>query len=186
MQSAVYEGGFAHPPVQSAAAFRAAMEAMARPGTTHEVTGGQAPGLSIAASVLLLVLCDADTGLWLAPDVDSPELRAWVAFHCGAPIVSAERADFALGAWGSLPIGQFAIGTPEYPDRSVTLIVEGDWQGTPVNLTGPGIETAQVVDLPDPSVFTANAACFPLGWDAFFTRGDTLWALPRSSQIQEG
>jgi len=49
------------------------------------------------------------------------------------------------------PLAPYRIGTPEYPDRSVTLIVELEEMPTAnVNLSGPGIED-QIADwLPDP------------------------------------
>ena len=50
-------GGFAQGPQQSARAFRAALEAMARPGTIWTVEGAVPPApLSVAAGVLLLVV----------------------------------------------------------------------------------------------------------------------------------
>ena len=39
MQPDALKGGFADLPVQSATAFRAVMQAMARPGTIHHLTG---------------------------------------------------------------------------------------------------------------------------------------------------
>ena len=99
---------------------------MARPGKIETVSGGTAPApVSTAAAVLLLTLCDAETPLYLAPDVDGPAMRDWVAFHIGAPLVEAEEAQFALGDWKALsPLERFRIGNAEYPDRSATLIVE--------------------------------------------------------------
>lgn len=173
-QSAVFDGGFENPPVNSAEAFRAAMNAMARPGTSHEINGAVAPeGISVAAASLLLTLCDPEIGLYLAPSVDSKSLREWLAFHTGARIVDAEDADFAIGNWSELcPLDRFAIGTSEYPDRSATLIVEmGAEDGVAAALRGPGIKDSATMELPDIASFQNNALLYPLGLDFFFTSG---------------
>ncbi|MEZ5798769.1 MAG: phosphonate C-P lyase system protein PhnH [Paracoccaceae bacterium] len=180
-------GGFDAPPQQSARAFRQIMEAMARPGTILPVTGARPPApLSIAAGTVLLTLADATTPLHLAGASDCAEVRAWVAFHVGAPLVAAEDASLALGGWQDLqPAGRFAIGQPDYPDRSATLIVEMDRltaQGA--CLTGPGIETAAWLSLPETGAFRANRALFPLGFDTILTCGERIAALPRSTRVE--
>ncbi len=129
MTTDALSGGFQAAPVQSARAFREILEAMARPGTIGRVTGARPPQpLSVAAGAVLLTLCDGTTPLHLAGRADCPAVRDWVAFHIGAPLVTAEEAAFAVGTWGDLqPVGRFRIGQPDYPDRSATLIVEMDW-----------------------------------------------------------
>ena len=88
MQDAVLEGGFSEAPVEAARAFRAALEAMARPGRIETVAGAAPPApASSAAGALLLTLCDPETPLHLAGRWDGPALRDWVRFHCGAPLV---------------------------------------------------------------------------------------------------
>ncbi|MDE4141142.1 MULTISPECIES: phosphonate C-P lyase system protein PhnH [Rhodobacterales] len=183
----VYAGGFANPSVASAHGFRAAMNAMARPGAVQGITGAIPPeGISHAAGSLLLTLCDPETSVFLAPDVDSEALRGWLTFHTGAPIVSAEQADFALGGWGALmPLDRFPIGTAEYPDRSTTLIVEvAGFDATNATLSGPGIKDTAQMALPDPVACAGNAMLYPLGVDFFFTSGSQVAALPRSTQIR--
>lgn len=181
------EGGFTEAPVQSARAFREILEAMARPGTIRRVEAAIPPEpLSIAAGTALLVLTDPTTRLHLAGRTDCPAVRDWVAFHIGAPLVPAEEADFAVGTWDALhPVSRFRIGQPDYPDRSATLIVECDRL---VNhgpcLTGPGIETATWLNLPETAAFRANSALFPLGFDTLFTAGDLIAGLPRSTRVE--
>ncbi|OIQ31224.1 MAG: phosphonate C-P lyase system protein PhnH [Alphaproteobacteria bacterium MedPE-SWcel] len=185
-QADIYAGGFADPAVASAHAFRAALDVMARPGTWRSLTGAQAPtGLSEAAATLLLTLCDPDTGVYLARDIDSAALRGWLTFHTGAPLVPAAEADFAIGGWDALmPLDQFRIGSSEYPDRSATLVVEIPAQSAPnVTLTGPGIKDSARLHLPDIAALQRNAMLYPLGVDLFFTTGAQVAALPRSSQI---
>ncbi len=188
-RNTVFTGGFSNPPVAAAQAFRAAMNAMARPGKVQEITGAAPPeGISVAAGSLLLTLCDPETGVYLAPDVDSEALRGWLAFHTGAPIVSAEQAGFALGCWQELqPLSRFRIGTAEYPDRSATLIVEMRSLNVPnAGLNGPGIKSTASMQLPEIAAFQANAALYPLGLDFFFSSGSQIAALPRSTQVTVG
>jgi alpha-D-ribose 1-methylphosphonate 5-triphosphate synthase subunit PhnH len=181
------EGGFIEAPIQSARAFREILEAMARPGTIRRIQGARPPEpVSIAAGTALLVLTDPTTTLHLAGRADCPAVHDWVAFHIGAPLVAAEEADFAVGTWDALqPVTRFKIGQPDYPDRSATLIVEVDRL---VNhgpaLTGPGIETATWLNLPETATFRANRALFPLGFDTLFTAGDRIAGLPRSTRVE--
>jgi alpha-D-ribose 1-methylphosphonate 5-triphosphate synthase subunit PhnH len=180
-------GGFSDAPIQSARAFRNILDAMARPGTIHRVDSALPPEpLSIAAGVALLTLCDTTTPLHLAGAADTAAVRDWVAFHTGAPLVGAAEAAFALGRWDDLqPVSRFAIGLPDYPDRSATLIVETDrLTNHGPALTGPGIETGTWLSLPETAAFRANRARFPLGFDTIFTSGDRIAALPRSTRVE--
>lgn len=183
----VLEGGFADPAVDAAIAFRAALDALARPGRIVTVTGARPPApLSVAAGVLVLVLADRTTPLHLAGALDCPTLRDWITFHTGAPIVPAQAAVFALGTWAALqPVARFTVGTQDYPDRSATLIVEmADLAASGARLSGPGIETHAHLSLPETAAFARNAARYPLGWDAFLTAGDRLAGLPRSTRVE--
>lgn len=177
--------GFPDAARDSARAFRAAMRAMARPGDIHTVEGPAAPGLSVAAAVLLLTLTDRTTPVCLLGD--AAEARDWLTFHTGAPGAEPGTAVFAVGTWADLaPLERFPVGTPDYPDRSATLIVECpalEPRGT--RLTGPGIERAAFLPLPDAGAMARNAALYPLGLDFFLTAGRSLAALPRSTRIGE-
>jgi alpha-D-ribose 1-methylphosphonate 5-triphosphate synthase subunit PhnH len=180
-------GGFRDGPVQSARAFREILEAMARPGTIRHIEGAAPPAaLSPAAGAALLTLADGTTPLHLAGACDCASVRDWIAFHIGAPLVAAEAADFAVGAWDDLqPVSRFRIGLPDYPDRAATLIVEvGRLTAHGTTLTGPGIETATWLSLPETAAFRANRAQFPLGFDTIFTCGDRIAALPRSTRVE--
>lgn len=180
-------GGFADAPVDAARAFRAILQAMARPGTIHPVAGAAPPApLSPAAGAVLLTLADPTTPLHLAGAADCPSVRDWIAFHIGAPVVAAEEAQLAVGRWDALlPVGRFRIGQPDYPDRSATLIVEtGRLDTDGARLTGPGIRTEARLTLPDTAAFAANRALFPLGWDCILTCGDRLAAIPRSTRVE--
>ncbi|WP_323042342.1 phosphonate C-P lyase system protein PhnH [Gemmobacter sp.] len=186
--TAILTGGFADPAVQSAQAFRALLEAMARPGRIHAVAGAAPPApLSVAAGVALLTLTDSTTPVYLAGAADCDGLRGWIAFHTGAPLVGAGLAQFAVGTWADLlPVTRFRIGEPAWPDRSATLIVETDrLEPQGARLTGPGIATEARLTLPETAAFQANRALFPLGFDVILTCGDRLAALPRSTRVED-
>lgn len=186
MQAQNLSGGFADPAIQSAHAFRSVMEAMARPGTIHSITGAEPPApLSRAAGAVLLTLCDAETPVYLAGAADCDAVRAWLAFHTGAPLTGPSHCMFALGTWEALaPLTAYPIGTSEYPDRSATLIVDSaDLTASGATLTGPGIKDSIALSLPDIEAFRSNRALFPLGLDFIFTCGSQLAALPRSTEV---
>ena len=186
MDATSLKGGFADTPIDSAHAFRACLNAMARPGQIEAVAGAQPPApLSVAAGVVLLTLTDANTPVHLAGAADTAEVRAWLAFHTGAPVVEPPAAAFALGRWEALPLSQLPLGTSEYPDRSATVIVEAETLApTGARLTGPGVEAEAWLSLPEVKIFQENQARFPLGLDFFFAAGDRLAALPRSTKVE--
>ena len=192
MTAVVLENGFADRPRQSAVAFRAVLDALARPGRVREVSGVMPPaGLSVAAGVLLLTLADAETPLWLPERLRGGPVAEWLRFHTNAPLTHAGgRAVFAVGSWEELlPLEDWPVGEPAYPDRSATLIVEvAALAGGPVlDLSGPGIDGAARLapELPDgaAAALKANAARFPLGLDLFFSAGQRVAGLPRSTRI---
>ncbi|MEM6621750.1 MAG: phosphonate C-P lyase system protein PhnH [Pseudomonadota bacterium] len=186
MTADVLEGGFQNAPIEAATVFRAALDALARPGKVHQVAGVLPPApLGIAAGALALTLCDFDTGVWLAPSVATDNVLGWLAFHTGARQVDREHADFVFGGWAEmLPLTDFRIGTPDYPDRSATLIVEVPVLDGGHRLTGPGIRNHARLPVPDPAAFRANSQCFPLGWDAILTCGDRMAGLPRTTKVE--
>jgi alpha-D-ribose 1-methylphosphonate 5-triphosphate synthase subunit PhnH len=182
-------GGFADPATDAARAFRAVLDAMARPGRILRLAGAAAPapaGPALAAA--LLTLADGTTPVHLAGDHDTPALRDWLRFHTGAPLAGRGAAVFAVGSWPALlPLQDYAPGTPEYPDRSATLIVALDrLEPSGARLTGPGILTEARLSLPDLAPLHWNAARFPLGLDLILTCGDRLAALPRTTRVEAG
>lgn len=187
--SATLEGGFADPALQGAQAFRAVMQAMAQPGRILVADAARPPApLSPAAGTVLLTLADATAPVFLAPGHDTQAVRDWLAFHCGAPLAAAGEAVFAVGVWAALaPLDRFAVGTPEYPDRSATLIVEVPWLEIAggARLTGPGLREHTFLTLPDTAAFQANYDRYPLGFDTILTCSDRLAGLPRSTWVEE-
>ncbi len=186
MSLQVLDGGMTSPATDAAFAFRALMNVMARPGQIEQISQATGPApLSTAAATVLLTLCDADTRLYLAPSFQTNEIQDWLAFHTGAPMSDPDEAVFALGHWAELlPLHRFPVGTPEYPDRSTTLIVEmDDLSQTGAILRGPGIQTQTALNLPDKQAFQDNAKAFPLGLDFIFTSDQSVAALPRTTEV---
>jgi alpha-D-ribose 1-methylphosphonate 5-triphosphate synthase subunit PhnH len=181
-------GGFHAPPTESAQVFRGCLAALSRPGTIMTVVGALPPApLSVAAGSLALTLLDGTTPVHLAGALDCAALRDWLTFHTGAPIVGVAEAVFAFGTWDALqPVTRFAIGTAEYPDRAATLVIEcATLTAEGPRLSGPGIKDSARLSLPETAAFQANRALFPLGFDAFFTAGDQIAGLPRSTIVED-
>jgi len=180
----------------SQAAFRAAMDCIARPGEARTLDGVTAPSpLAPATAALVKSLADYDSTVWLdAVFAAVPAVADWIRFQTGAPIVDDPRdAAFALIADArAMPdFNSFAQGSEEYPDRSTTLIVQVEaFTGPRITLTGPGIQTTRPFSAePLPDDFAArmagNRELFPRGIDLILIAGHTIAALPRSVRIIE-
>lgn len=181
-------GGFTDPARQSAHAFRLCLDVLARPGRIATLDLAQSPApLSVAAGTVALTLLDHTTPVHLAGGLDCAAVRDWLTFHTNAPVVAAADAVFAFGRFEDLiPLESFAIGTPEYPDRAATLVIEVDiLDPVGARLTGPGIRDFGCLSLPDTTPFRANHALFPLGFDAFLTCGARIAGLPRSTIVED-
>ena len=197
--SLAVEGGLADPVFDAQAIFRAVMEAFAEPGTTAEIAtrvAAPAPLVPAAASILA-ALADGDTPVWMAdPDGAGRAAAAWLRFQTGAPVATDPAlASFVVLPEDSAPVSwtRFALGTPDYPDRSATLLlpVSSLANGAPLVLEGPGIETSRTIapaGLPEgfAAAMAANRARFPLGFDLVLVCGKALIALPRTTRIREG
>src|SRR5262245_16205137 len=128
-QSAV-QPAFRDPPREAQSVFRAVMSALARPGRIHDIAVGfTAPApLGAVSAAILLALADSATPLWLdAPLAGSPAVAEFLRFHTGAKLAAApEEAAFAVVAdpGRAPPLAAFALGTPDYPDRSTTIIFQ--------------------------------------------------------------
>lgn len=187
--------GFADPVFDAQRAFRAVMDAMARPGTIHPLGLGaplDAP-LPPAATAIVLALCDFETPLWLSPAVAArPGVADHLRFHAGAPMAETrDAAAFALidlAREGFEPAA-FAQGLPDYPDRSTTVIgiVERLEGGPRRFLAGPGIAKLGEISAPLPADFPVrwaeNRARFPMGVDLVLAAPEAIIALPRTTRI---
>lgn len=190
------ERGFTDLAVESAAAFRVIMNAMARPGRIQALEPHiEAPApLGAAAAAVALTLCDFQTPVYLAPSFKVAAVERYLRFHTGAAIVvQPDAAAFAFmtadTALADLP--QLAAGTHEYPDRSATAVIQvaGLTASGPVDLDGPGIKGslsigAEGLDFAVWQILAANHAQFPLGFDVIFVSHNAVAGLPRSTAIR--
>jgi alpha-D-ribose 1-methylphosphonate 5-triphosphate synthase subunit PhnH len=190
---------FDDPVLSAQATFRAVLEATARPGTVMRLRASLAAPkpLTAASAALALTLCDQDTALWLDPALrSSPEVVDWLRFHIGARIIDqTELAAFAfVGApCEAPPFEQFNLGTPDYPDRSTTIVLQVDSlrDGASLTLRGPGIRDRQRVKAAPLSAdfvaqLAANRGWFPRGIDLLLATETEIMALPRSVQVTRG
>jgi alpha-D-ribose 1-methylphosphonate 5-triphosphate synthase subunit PhnH len=190
--SSVPAPGLQDPVFDAQEAFRIALDAMARPGRVHTL-GRPIPGLPLGAAMahLLLTLSDEDTPVWWQDGDRS--LHQWLRFHTGAPSVARpDRASFAVAtAAAELPeLQRFAHGSLDEPEQGCTLLVEVPSlaNGLPMQAHGPGIREhtlLTVAGLPEGfwAEWQASHAAFPQGVDIFFTCGDRVLALPRTTRI---
>ena len=187
--------GLNDPVFDGQAIFRALLTAMASPGRLQEVpetVEGPAP-LTPAAAGIALAMFDLATPVWLAPVVDSAAVRGFLAFHCRCPIANdPAAAAFAIVDGDSAgDLAKFAPGTPEYPDRSTTVIIQVDGiaEAPGARLRGPGIKDhhdLRVTGVDDRfwAAQAANAKRFPLGVDVVLAHGHRLVALPRTTKVE--
>ncbi|MPZ33573.1 MAG: phosphonate C-P lyase system protein PhnH [Rhodospirillales bacterium] len=187
--------GLADPAHDAQQLFRAVLDATSRPGRIVSLPAAPAgPGTpSAAATAYLLTLADRDTPVWLADAFDRPEVRDFLRFHAGAPIVTkrAEAVFAVLASATPQPFEGFNLGSDAYPDRSATLIVEvPDLRGGPTRQWhGPGIDGRAAVAVAGLAEdfwqdWAANHTLFPCGVDIVFTARTELCALPRSVAVE--
>jgi len=194
----VVTASFSHPVLSAQSTFRAILDAMARPGRVLAVRADVSPPppLSPAGAAVALTLCDHDTPVWLAADLRaSAAVGEWLRFHCGCDLVDDPAdAAFALASGASdLPgFDKFNIGTPDYPDRSTTIVlqVQSLSSGTTLALTGPGIRdrsALQAEPLPPDMAerLAVNRRLFPCGIDLLLVAPTAVAALPRSVRVTE-
>ncbi|KAA0699111.1 phosphonate C-P lyase system protein PhnH [Neorhizobium sp. P12A] len=188
-------GGFAEPVYNAQSVFKMLMDAMARPGTIQTVAPEVVPPapLGLAAGAIALTLCDHDTPVWLSATLGKSAVPAWLGFHTGAAMTDDKlEARFALAETVVTlsSLGQFSVGTQEYPDRSTTLIqeIESLEGGAELALSGPGIRDISMIapkGLPENflRVWNENRAQFPRGADLVLTAGRHFLCLPRTTKI---
>lgn len=196
MNNAVFKG-FNDKVFDSQDVFRAVLKAMAQPGqvvTVSSAPTGPSPLMPVTAGIALS-LFDHATPLWLSAQINNDAVRRYIAFHSRCPLTAQPvEAAFAILDGLEVPANfdEFAQGTPEYPDRSTTLIVQvGDLQtGSGCCLSGPGIDTNSYLNVSDVTdhfwaSMARNANNFPLGVDVILTAGNRLAALPRTTKVKD-
>ncbi|MCA3613501.1 MAG: phosphonate C-P lyase system protein PhnH [Methylobacterium sp.] len=185
--------GFSNPVLDQQAAFRSVMQALAEPGRivpAGALAGGASP-LGPVARAIALSLLDFEVQFHLSPGLIAAEED--ITFQTGSRRAARpDEAEFAFVdlTRDALDLASFAQGTPEYPDRSTTVIlkVESLAGGPAHSLAGPGIPGTRELAIPGlPADFVAqwaaNAARSPLGVDLIFATREAVIGLPRSTRI---
>lgn len=195
--------GFADPSRDAQRAFRAVLDALARPTRSYPVAGPAEPpaALGRALAAVALTLLDEDCDIWLGGALGrDAEVAAWLAFHTGARRVAEPLvADFVVTAPDALPpLASLKLGTDEAPHLSATVVldVRDSADSTRANPTGagparfsaqgPGIDGTATLAAPwAAGSFAAawhhNTALFPRGVDLLLVDSDSIVGLPRTT-----
>ncbi|CAM2144246.1 Alpha-D-ribose 1-methylphosphonate 5-triphosphate synthase subunit PhnH [Pararobbsia alpina] len=189
--------GLGDPVHDSQAIFRVLLDTLSRPGTLGRIqpvldADGPLAHIPCSAFAALLTLADYATPVWIQQHDDA--LAATVRFHTGAPIAQhANEAAFAyIHEAADIPAADtFALGEPETPDRSTTLLIRVDALegGRPLTLSGPGIESSVTIaprGIPD-AFWHARAElapAFPCGIDCYLVCGAELMGIPRTTLVE--
>lgn len=188
--------GFSNLTLGSQAVFRTALAALSQPGRIEVlVSDAHTPAqCDPAATALLLALLDADSRVWLSPAFTGTAAASTLRFHTGCTLVAdPAEADFAWVASPAElpPLGSFAQGTENDPDRSTTCVVQVNDLANAAGwtLTGPGIQTTasllvKGLDASFVRQWADNHAGFPCGVDMFFCAQDRIAGLPRTTRIE--
>lgn len=202
----VRQAGFADPVHDAQQFFRVLLTALARPCQPQALPPRLPEPPSPLTQVMgaaLLTLCDGDTPLWLAPEYDTPDVRAWLRFHTSCPLTGnpSEAAFAAAPAFTTLPartyLTDFAQGQPAFPDQSTTLLMGiPPIGGVPVSnettfsATGPGIQERTFLTVPAGALpedfdqhWAVNKAAYPLGVDMFLLAPSHVLGLPRTTSL---
>lgn len=185
---------------QAQQVFRLALTALSRPAQARTFEPGPVDaaadelpaGLSPELAALALALCDNETTVWLAPGLDTEDVRAWFRFHCGTVLVAEPaRAAFAFvpGVEALPDLSCFHQGEAEYPDRSTTICLGGveERETAVITASGPGIVGNCDFSCRMPAGFLAqwqrNHEQFPLGVDMLLCGPGRLTGLPRTTRL---
>ncbi|WCG83945.1 phosphonate C-P lyase system protein PhnH [Pectobacterium sp. A5351] len=186
------QASFAQPVADAQCAFRRILKALSEPGITVTLPLQQGWGrLSPAATAVMLTLVDRDTPLWLDDALNDDVTRSNLRFHTGVILIRDESAAFALlHASSTIALSRFSAGDDMSPEKSTTVIIDVTSLsgGTPLRLSGPGLETSRIVDPPLPPDIVRYLCHrpdpFPQGIDLMFTCADAMMALPRTTHVE--
>jgi alpha-D-ribose 1-methylphosphonate 5-triphosphate synthase subunit PhnH len=193
LKTPLLAAGLLDPVHESQQAFRAVLDALARPGQVRTI-GAALPQVELGGAMarLLLSLCDDETPVrWQHSELALPQ---WLRFHTGAPVAeSTSAAGFAVVTDLEQPVvlSDFAQGSATSPEFSSTMLIELPHleSGPLMAWTGPGIQETQLVGLQGLPLdfwpqWQANHASFPQGVDIIFTCGERALGLPRSTRVR--
>jgi len=166
-------------------AFRALLEAWAKPGTVTDLGGWS--GGARAHLAILAGLCDAATTLHDAHGLLSDGDRS----RLGARAAAGDDAAFVLADGTRDPARLVpSRGTLLAPERGATLVLDcaAVGEGPAQRLTGPGIESVaelRVLGI-DPRWWSARPTwcAFPLGVDLILCDARRIACIPRSIAME--
>lgn len=183
--------------LRSADMFRLQMDAMAHPGGAMEFppcVGGVGALNPVALSVAE-TLCDHETPIWLDARLSTQDVIDTLRFRCGCPITT-DASDASFAFFSESPnidvLRGFPDGTPDYPDRSTTLVIQVSHianEGS-IKISGPGVKETGSLGIHglESGFWTwrhENLRKFPLGIDVLLASPTHLTALPRTTVATE-
>ena len=193
--------GFADPTRDAQRAFRAVLDALARPTRAYPLRGPAEPPtvLGPGLAAVALTLLDEDSVVWLGGPLGADaETAAWLAFHTGARRTDdPAAASFVIATPADVPpLGSLALGTDEAPHLSATVVLDvrgcdGE-AGTPESARftarGPGIDGAASLDARwawdgFAEAWAENHMQFPRGVDLLLVDSSTVAGLPRTTRL---
>ncbi len=196
MNDASLKPGLSNPVHDAQNIFRNVLDAMSRPGKVISPSV-RVEGVGNINSVMYavgLTLLDYETPYWLSESFDTEDVAHYLSFHTGAKKVTTPGSAAFLFVNGidELPaLKNMALGSPQYPDASSTVLISvpSFSTGEQVKLSGPGIETetdfgSEGLNFSFWKMAQANSGLYPLGVDFCFCSPDALAALPRSTKIE--
>ena len=152
--------------------------------------------LGTASAGVCLTLLDFETPLWLDRAAATAQVRDYLRFHCGVPLVEAPAdARFALIADATADAA--AVGLRRRHRRAARPLRHADragqWTGVRPRASAERArastgEARLEVDGTPPGFWDAvraNAARFPRGVDLFLCAGDRIAALPRTTRVED-
>jgi alpha-D-ribose 1-methylphosphonate 5-triphosphate synthase subunit PhnH len=187
--------GFTDPTRDAQRAFRAVLDALARPTRPYALTGPDEPPAALGSGLaaVALTLLDEDCVVWLGGSLaGDAEVAAWLAFHTGASRTDdPSAAGFVIADPDALPaLACLALGTDEAPHLSATVVLDVRGRTGPARFTarGPGIDGAAVLAAPwawsgFAAAWQQNTELFPRGVDLLLVDSSTVTGLPRTTRL---
>lgn len=188
--------GFSDPIMDAQAVFRKVLESISYPGRIIQLKADieYPEPLNMSSAAVFLALADFSTPVW-TDSFGSSETSSWLKFHCCADIVSNPHESLfsVITDIESMPdLSSFNYGTDQKPELSTTLIIQVSGLGwkNGRKITGPGIQRPLSLNIDGlPEKFWVQRKLmenvFPKGLDIFFTCGDSLVALPRTTSVMD-
>jgi alpha-D-ribose 1-methylphosphonate 5-triphosphate synthase subunit PhnH len=192
--------GFADPARDAQHAFRAILDALARPARPYPLRGPAEPpaALGPGLAAVALTLLDEDCVAWLGGELGSDdETAAWLAFHTGARRAdNPAAAGFVIVGPDALPpLASLALGHDEAPHLSATVVLDvrgcasADCSSTGrFTAQGPGIDGTATLAAPwardgFADAWQRNTELFPRGVDLLLVDSAAVTALPRTTRL---